>query len=204
MSAEVSITVVTPEEGPLAVFGATASEAVQGLLEEHGVLVISSAHCETPAPGQVALGPGGRVLHVERVVALPELAGPATPGVPKHDLHGFIPIDDHCRVPGLEHVYAAGDATEFPVKHGALAAQQADAAAASIAALAGAPVTPTPFEPVIYGTLLGGDRPLYMRARLAGDRALSSEVGDEPTWSPQAKIVARYLAPYLEARAASR
>ena len=37
----------------------------------------------------------------------------------------FIPIDDHARVEGLAHVYAAGDVTSFPFKHGSLAAQQA-------------------------------------------------------------------------------
>ena len=36
-----------------------------------------------------------------------------------------------------EHVFAAGDATDFPVKQGGLGAQQADVAAAGIAALAG-------------------------------------------------------------------
>jgi len=35
----------------------------------------------------------------------------------------------------VDRVYAAGDAADFPVKTGGLAAQQADAAAESIAAL---------------------------------------------------------------------
>ena len=37
-------------------------------------------------------------------------------------------------------MYAAGDASDFPIKHGGLASQQADAAAEAIAALAGADV----------------------------------------------------------------
>jgi sulfide:quinone oxidoreductase len=44
---------------------------------------------------------------------------------------------------------------------GGLASQQADAAAESIAALAGAAVTPKPFHPVIRGMLLTGEDPLY-------------------------------------------
>lgn len=196
----VSVTIVTPEDAPLALFGGAASDAVGKLFEENGILVITSAHAETPEPGQVTLVPGGHSLHVDRVVALPELFGPSTPGVPKRDGHGFIPIDVHCRVPELDGVFAAGDATEFAVKHGGVASQQADVAAESIAALAGAPVTPSKFHPVIHGVLLGGERPLYLSAHITGGHGSSSEVSDEPTWSPGTKIASKYLSPYLESR----
>ncbi len=196
----VSVTIVTPEDAPLAIFGDEVSQAVARILEDNGILVISSRHCETPRPGEVALHPGGHSLHVERVIALPELFGPSTPGLPKSDGHGFITVDAHCRVPGVEAVYAAGDATTFPVKHGGIAAQQADVAAESIAALAGAPVQPSKFHPVIHGVLLGAERPLYLSAHVTGGHGSSSRVSDEPTWSPGAKIAAKYLAPYLESR----
>ena len=137
---------------------------------------------------------------MDRIVALPELFGPATPGVPKRTDHGFIPIDVHCRVPEVERVFAAGDAADFPIKHGGVAAQQADVAAESIAELAGASVEPRKFHPVIHGVLLGGARPLYLSAHITGGHGASSEVSEEPTWSPGTKIAARYLAPYLEAR----
>ena len=52
-------------------------------------------------------------------------------------------------------MYAAGDATTFPVKQGGLATQQADAAAETIAQ-ARAPVTARPFTPVLRGVLLTG------------------------------------------------
>jgi len=42
--------------------------------------------------------------------------------------------------PDIDDVYAAGDATDFPVTHGGLAAQQADSVAAAIAAAVGADV----------------------------------------------------------------
>lgn len=200
MNAEVSITLVTPEDAPLAIFGTAVSDAVQGLLTEHGIQVIPSAHCETPAARQVLIHPGARSLHVDRVIALPELFGPSTPGVPKHNGHGFIPIDVHCAVPGLEHVYAAGDATDFAVKHGGVAAQQADVAAEAIAALAGAPVEPTKFHPTIQGILLGAEKPLYMSAHLTGGHGSASEVSEEPAWSPATKIAAKYLSAYLGSR----
>jgi sulfide:quinone oxidoreductase len=197
---DVSVTIVTAEDAPLAVFGTAVSETVSELLERNGILTICSTHAETPEPGQVALHPGERRLHVDRVVALPELFGPSTPGVPKHDGHGFISVDAHCKVDGLDRVFAAGDATNFPVKYGGIAAQQADVAAESIAALAGAPIEPSKFHPMVHGILLGGDRPLYLSAHITGGHGSSSEVSEQPPSDSASKIAAKYLAPYLEAR----
>jgi sulfide:quinone oxidoreductase len=201
MNEDASVTVVTPEDEPLALFGREVSAAVSRLLEGNRVLTITSTDCSTPHAGEVLLHPGGHSLYADRVIALPALFGPATPGVPKREGHGFIPTDVYGRVPGLEAVFAAGDATDFPVKHGGVAAQQADVAAASIAALAGAPVEPSKFHPVIHGMLLGGGHPLYLSAEISGRHGVRSEVSAEPTWSPPSKIAAKYLAPYLEARA---
>jgi sulfide:quinone oxidoreductase len=200
MNVDMSITLVTPEDAPLAIFGSAVSEAVERLLEEHGILTITSAHPEIPEPGQVSIHPGSRRLHVDRIIAMPQLLGHSTRGVPVLTEQGFIPVDLHCQVRGLERVYAAGDATDFAVKHGGIAAQQADTASESIAALAGAPIEPTEFHPVIRAILLGGDKPLYLSASLTGGHGLSSHVSETPTWSPPTKIVAKYLAPYLEAR----
>ena len=62
--------------------------------------------------------------------------------MPKRDRQKTIPIDVPCAVPGIERVYAAGDATDFAVKRRRRGSQAAIAAAA-IAALAGAAVEPT-------------------------------------------------------------
>jgi sulfide:quinone oxidoreductase len=132
----------------------------------------------------------------DRVVALPALEGPRLPGVP-HDAAGFIPVDPHGRVEGLAGVYAAGDATTFPVKQGGIAAQQADAVAESIAALAGAPVTPTPFRPVLRGLLLTGANPVHVRADLSGGQREGSAIEMEPLWWPPSKIAGRYLSRYI-------
>jgi hypothetical protein len=97
-------------------------------------------------------------------------------------------------------VYAAGDATDFAVKLGAIAAQQADTAAEAIAALAGAEVNPGPFHPTVHAILLGGDKPLYLSAHITGGHGSSSEISETPSWSPAGKISAKYLAEYLNAR----
>jgi sulfide:quinone oxidoreductase len=199
MNIELAVTIATPEDAPLAIFGLRVSTAVTELLKQNRITTIPSAYCEVPDSFHVDILPADRRLEVNRIVALPELYGPSIHGLPEAD-HGFIPIDVHCQIRGVERVYAAGDATDFAVKHGGLAAQQADAAAEAIAALAGARVDPQPFHPVVHGILLGGDKPLYLSADITGGHGASSELSDTPTWSPPSKIAAKYLAPYLEAR----
>ena len=96
-------------------------------------------------------------------------------------------------------MFAAGDVTDFPVKMGGIAAQQADVAAQAIAARAGADVDPAPFHPTVHGILLGADKPLYLSAHITGGHGSSSSISEDPSGSPGGKIAARYLAPYLEA-----
>jgi sulfide:quinone oxidoreductase len=199
MNVEVAITVLTPEDAPLAVFGGGASEALSALLADSGIEVVTSAYCEIPRAGQIEVSPGGRTVGADRVVALPELDGPAVPGLPQAE-NGFIPVDLHNRVRGLEHEYAAGDATDFAVKHGGIAAHQADIAAQSIAAAAGAPVQPEEFHPSIRGVLLTGAKPRFLSAKITGGHGFTSEMSEQASWSPAAKISAKYLAPYLEER----
>ncbi|HTU86372.1 MAG TPA: FAD-dependent oxidoreductase [Solirubrobacteraceae bacterium] len=200
MGVRISITIATPEQAPLALFGSTVSDGVKRLLDDRGIATIPSAHCTINRPGVVSIDPGGRTLLADRVVALPQLFGPSVPGLSAGTQDGFIPVDVHCRVRGIERVWAAGDATDFPVKHGGIAAQQADTAAAAIAAVAGAPVQPAPFHPEIRAVLLGGEQPLYLSAHVTGGHGSDSSIREQPTWSPPAKIAAKYLSPYLEAR----
>lgn len=200
MEVEVAITIATPEDSPLAIFGLRASQAVQSLLEKNGIAVIGSAHCSVPEARLVVVHPGERKLRPQRIVALPQLFGPSIPGVPTGTSSGFVPVDPNGQVRHLDRVFAAGDATDFPIKHGGIAAQQADAAAMAIAALAGAPVKPEKFNPEIHAMLLGADKPLYLSAHVTGGHGSSSEVSDRPSWSPGTKIAAKYLAPYLESR----
>ena len=199
MGIELQTTIVTPEDSPLAIFGSSASSAVAELLASARVEVISSAYAEVPSSREVVISPGDRHLDVERVIALPELYGPPVRGIPLGE-HGFIRVDAHCRVPIVERIYAAGDATDFPIKHGGIGAQQADVVAQSIAALAGASLTPEPFNPVVHGMLLTNDEPRYLTAHITGGHGFSSEITDTPSWSPASKIVAKYLAPYLDER----
>ena len=147
-------------------------------------------------PGWLDISPGERRLPVDRIVTHPRLAGPRLRGVPcARD--GFILTDAHGRVVGLEGVYAAGDATAFPIKQGGLAAQQADAVAEAIAASVGADIDPQPFRPVLRGVLLTGAAPHFLRADISGRTGDDSTISARPLWWPPNKLSGRYLAPYL-------
>src|SRR5262249_26786028 len=156
MNAELRVVLVTPEDAPLAVFGSAVTEAVAEMFESAGIEVISETTSQAREPGELYLPHLGRALEFDRIVAVPQLYGASLTGVPRTARDGFLSVDGHARVIGLEHVYAAGDTTDFPVKFGAIAALQADAAAEAIAAEAGAQVQPRPMLPVIHGILLGG------------------------------------------------
>ena len=190
----VDISIVTPEDRPLALFGGEASAAVRELLEIRGVQLESGVAPLAWREGLLQLA-GGATLESDAVVALPQLVGPGLAGVP-HDGAGFVPTDLCGRVPGTTDVYAAGDATQFPVKQGGIAAQQADAVATAIAADAGAPVAATPVRPVLRGLLLTGFVPRFLRSEMGTGR---SAVDTEPLWWPPAKVVGRHLAPFLAA-----
>ena len=194
MGVDLELHVVTPEASPLGLFGPAAASEVAGLLAEAGIAVHTGAQGEVLGQGRLRLAPGDEVLEVERIVTLPRLAGPNVPGLPA-DAEGFLVTDGHARVQGVPDVYAAGDVTAFPIKQGGIACQQADAAAADIAARAGAPVEPVPFSPVLRGMLLTERSARFMR-RGAGD---DITVAGRALWWPPTKIAGRELAGYLEA-----
>ena len=195
---EVRLSLVTPESAPLELFGPAASDAVAELLVERGIELHLSRYPSTFEGGRLAIVPGG-ALFAERVVSLPRLVGPQLAGLAM-DSDGFIPVDTHGLVRGEQDVYAAGDATNGAIKQGGIAAQQADAAAAAIAARAGAPVTPEPFRPVLRGLLLTGSTPRFMRAEVSGGRGADWRVSDHALWWPPSKIAGKRLAPYLALR----
>jgi sulfide:quinone oxidoreductase len=189
------LALVTPEEAPLGLFGAEASAAVERLLRDAEVALHTRRFPMMAADGVLTVAPSSS-MPADRVVALPRLRGRPIDGVPR-DANGFVPTDPHGRVVGLDDVFAAGDGTAFPVKQGGIAAQQACAAAETIAAAAGADVSPQPFRPVLRGLLLTGSLPAYLRAELAGGSGDSSTARSEALWWPPAKIVGRHLAPFL-------
>ncbi len=193
----VELTLVTPERSALARLGVAVTDAVETLLAEHDVTLVTDARAVSFAARRLVVA-DGRAVKADRVVALPRLQGLRVAGLP-HDRDGFVGTGADGLAEGLIDVYAAGDITRFPVKQGGIAAQQADVVAETIAARAGADVEPSAFEPVIHALLLSGGEPLYIRAELAGDDPRCT-VSTEPLWWPPSKVAGRYLSPFLASR----
>ncbi len=189
----VGLHLFTPEARPLALFGVGPSFAVGTALADVGVTVHRGVSVTSGGRGRIDTGFGPE-QHFDRVLALPLLTAPTIPGVPAAP-SGFVPVDDHGRVDGLDDVYAVGDLTDRLVKQGGLACQQADAAAARIAADAGADVEVPPLEQTIRGRLLTA-RGEHFLARGAAEPA--GDCSAEPLWWPPAKVAGAHLWPFLE------
>jgi sulfide:quinone oxidoreductase len=195
---DASLVVVTPEDAPLQLFGRRASEQVGQLLAERGIEVIAGA---TPAKydsGVLTASPSA-IVEADAVFSLPRIQGRQIGGVP-HDSDGFVAVDEHCRVHGMQDAFAVGDVTDFPVKQGGIATQHADVAAEAIAAELGREVRGERFDPILRGVLWTGAEPLYLLGELAGGRGETSTASEKPPWggTEQEKIVSRYLTPFLD------
>ena len=195
---DLAIELVTRESSPLGIFGAEASAAVARRLKDAGIHLRTGTFATEFADGKLWLELEG-TLDVDLAIALPPLSGPYLPELPA-DSGGFVPVDRLGRVRGVDRVWAVGDMTARPVKQGGLTAQQADVAAADIAAqVGGADVRVRPYHPTLHGLLLTGGDPVYLERRPHAPP--ESEASDSFLWWPAHKIVGRHLGPYLESLA---
>jgi sulfide:quinone oxidoreductase len=191
------ITVVTPESGPLEIFGPRAAEQTSALLAERRIDVIAGARPISFAAGRLRIDRGEDV-EADAVITLPRLEGRRIGGVP-HDDEGFVAVDEHGGVVGLERVYAAGDVSSLSFKQGAFATQQGDAVAEAIAAAVGAELKPRATGPRMQAVLWTGRGPRYLSNR-------NGEVGEAAS-SPShrhlellhnGRLSARYLSPLVD------
>jgi sulfide:quinone oxidoreductase len=189
------LTIVTPEDAPLQLFGPRASDQVATLLANRGIAIKTGRYPIRFADGKLTVAPGDSIP-ADHVVSMPSYEGRQIDGIPS-DPRGFVPVDEHGRVRGLTDVFAAGDATDFPVKQGGLAAQQSDAVSATIAAQLDGDIEAEPFHPTLRGLLLTGSRPRYLRNELGGGQGEASAITDHSLWFPRGKVAGRYLAPLL-------
>lgn len=188
------LSIVTPEEQPLAVFGGEASTEIGRILDDHGIdLRLGRDPLEFCA--RLRSEPGAD--HSEAVVSLPRLIGRGMPDLP-FDADRFLPVDEFGRVVGVDGIYAAGDVTDSPIKQGGLGAQQADAAASAIAADLGGRGRPEPFGRFLRGRI-EGVAPRYLQRHL--DDGGDALVVDAPLWWPAAKVHGKHLGPFLAALA---
>lgn len=196
------VAVVTPEAAPLEIFGPRAAEQTSALLAERHIDVIAGARPISFAAGRLRVDPGEDV-EVDAVIALPRLEGRRIGGIPR-DEDGFIAIDEHGGVVGLERVYAAGDVSSLFFKQGAFATRQADTVAEAIAAAVGVGVQPRAAGPQMQAVLWTAQGPRYFSGG-------NGEVDDRASSPSQrhlellhnGRLTARYLSPLVDSLLAS-
>lgn len=224
--ARTRITLITSEEHPLAALGTEASNLILHELRDAGIhlqtgiavvdekwspqtspelVLVPERPDELPDalngrpfdPARIRLGAGDEVKF-DRLISLPAATGPAIAGVPT-DACGFIAVDETFKVRGCRRIWAAGGCVAAALEHGALAAEQADAAitqiAAAIAATDGARSSAPPRLPEITGILLSGQRDQWLAQNPPG----MPEPSTRCLWWPPGRAVGHLLAQRIRA-----
>jgi sulfide:quinone oxidoreductase len=218
------VTLITAERRPLGALGADATEVVGRELEDAGVELITGVEAidalerdpggvaivsepDTEAdgdalrgrpsdPASIRLG-AAPIRRFDRMISLPTASGPFLPGVPT-DAAGFIQVDAGLKVCATECVWAVGACVSAGLAHGTLAACQADAAVAAIAAAVrgrDAADSPTPIAPDLTGMLLTGQREPWRAENPVGTPQPSTRC----LWWPPGRAVGQMLARRIEA-----
>jgi sulfide:quinone oxidoreductase len=194
-----TVTIVSPEPTPLAVFGERPSSLVAQLLAAVDVQFIGDAVPRAVLrDGSLQLR-SGDVVPADKVVAGPQLRGRWITGIPA-DWWGFITVDGDGRVAGIPDVYAAGDVTNYPIKQAGLATQHADLVAEAIARDFGVEPPERRSQRLLQARLVGAPEPIYLRAELdASGRATLATLARVATEDElaQPKVFARHLTAYL-------
>ncbi len=221
------ITLLSAERQVLGALGQQATETVTLELEAAGVEVITGVEVLDDQP-RPAPEPADLILRTEdsedagealtsrptdparvrlgrhspaefdRLISLPTVVGPFIAGVAT-DAAGFIEVDETLRVCGSERVWAAGGCVAAALEHSALAAQQADAAIAAIAALLSpgghGAETITPAAPELTGLLLTGQQGQWLGENPVGTQEPSTRC----LWWPPGRAVGSMLAKHIAA-----
>jgi sulfide:quinone oxidoreductase len=196
------ITVVTPEAAPLGIFGARAAEQTRALLAERRVDIVTGARPLEFVAGRLRIDRGDDI-EADAVIALPRLEGRKVSGIP-HDGDGFLAVDEHGAVIGLERIYAAGDVTSLPFKQGTFATQQADSVAEEIAAAIGVGIEPRGAVPRMRAVLWTGQGPHYLSAENGKPNGRAATPGQRPPeLLRNGRLTARYLSPLVDSLLAS-
>ena len=138
------------------------------------------------APVRLRTGPASAF---DRLISLPTVAGPLIGGVAT-DAAGFIEVDETLKICGSERLWAAGSCVAAALEHSALAAQQADAAIAAIAAAIGVSSPRPTGAPELTGMLLADQRDQWLTENPAGTHEPSTRC----LWWPPGRAVGQMLA----------
>jgi len=218
------ITLLTEDERPLRLLGAEVEALVGTALRDAGVERIGGTPIREAAPAKPGTtdwltgligrlrGPGresspssrglevtvgDQTMSFDQVVSMPTMRGPAIGGLPAAD-RGFLAIDDRCQVFGAERIWAAGDCTAFALRHSSLAAAQADAAAAALAAELRGDGEPPALSVDLTGILVSGAAERWWAE--SSDLPPGLDPATHCLWWPPGRVLGGRLAHYLAKR----
>lgn len=187
----VDVQLLTPDKKPLIEFGKEASSYVVKLLGDAGVKLVRGCTATAYSDGILSTDLG-ESIETKYVVAAPEIRGALIEGLPHND-KGFLPVDEYGLVHGTSCIYAAGDITDFHIKQGGIASQQADVVVGAITEQFGGRAAVHPFEPELRGLLLSPRGHALMNA-VVGDHDQSNDSLSTDTFhSLTEKIYSRHL-----------
>ncbi len=192
----VEVTVVTPEEEPLQVFGQQASEAIRRLFADRGIVLRTGAYPTDVVDGMLRLIPDGAV-EADRVVALarPEGRAARRDSADRRRLRSRgRPLQRSTVSPTSSRrvTSRASPSSKAESRHSRQTRRRrrSPRRRAPTSSRRGS-------DPCSAGMLLTGTRPRYLRRELAFEPDVEPVASLEPLWWPPAKIVGRYLAPFL-------
>lgn len=201
----VEITWSTYEDNYIQAFGPRLDTAVNEEFETRGIFGHKAYAATEVKPGEVHYA-NGQVLSYDLLVSFPPyVAANRFDALPSDD-RGFIDVHpDSRRVRGMDRIYAAGDAGNFPVKQAFLALLQADAAADHIAAEILGETAQLDFHPMSMCVMEEFDKATFAQVplRYTGDPnkpvtvdledTEHYKVGVSPVWRVGKKILGAYL-----------
>lgn len=190
---DLHVSVITSELRPVQPFGQAAGDAVSAKLRDADIALYTNERAISFGDGTIVTVAGTEIA-ADRAVSIPQLSGRPIDGLP-HNQDGFLPVDEHCAVIGIKDVWAAGDITDFKVKLGAVAAQQADAVLEALAVRFGSQETARIFEPQLHAILFSDTGETFLRSAAAGEPA---EVSAKPLWEHSEKIFSRFLSERMQ------
>lgn len=179
------ITFVSPEPFDDALAGEEVAATLHTALDEHHIKSLPDfpiSHITASA----LRTKGGHSLSYDLLMLIPPFRGAgAVRGLGITDSHGYVLVDKTMRVPGIEGMYAVGDAVSFGgPKMGHMAVRQGEVAAANLAAEIKGRAPEAEYDHEMRFVIDGGGRDsIYMQKKLWADESAIVRQGRFWSWA---------------------
>jgi NADH dehydrogenase FAD-containing subunit len=179
------ITIVSPDPPGLQFGDGDVARALRDALDEHFIEYLPDFPIDRVTPGAISTS-NGHAINYSLLMLLPPFQGPgATAGDGITDEEGYINVDWSMRVPGVERMYAVGDAVNFAgPKLGHMAVHQAEVAAANLAAEIEGHAPLARYNHELMAVIdEGGAESIYLHKGLWDDQSFSVRQGRFWSWA---------------------